>query len=166
MRIEKCYFCSCSVYPGHGLTFVRNDSKRNGILEKLDGPKLFASLQGKNSASILYLNSNRKEIPLSNTVELFGSILVLLIHLIFFVIAIKKVEEVANKRKELYLLKRFDQTRERTTENNELEVIKDKVLITEAPESSKNKIFDAVRLHRSNELKSKTEPLMFMMEST
>ncbi|CAM9135659.1 unnamed protein product [Chrysoparadoxa australica] len=69
VRIDVCYYCSGPVYPGHGIQFVRNDSKEMAVDTTFDFEK-------------------RRNRPVKYDRELMGKTLM----------AMKKVQEVKGAR--------------------------------------------------------------------
>ncbi|CAB1322610.1 unnamed protein product [Coregonus sp. 'balchen'] len=116
MRIEKCYFCSGPVYPGHGMMFVRNDckvglfgvfrfckSKCHKNFKKKRNPrktrwtKAFRKASGKELTVDNSLEfEKRRNIPVKYRRELWGKT----------VEAMKKVEEIKQKRQAKFIMNR------------------------------------------------------------
>ena len=112
MRIGTCYFCSAPVYPGHGITFVRNDCKtfefcrskchrnfnRKRNPRKLKWTKAFRKMAGKEmTVDSTFEFEKRRNRPVRYNRELMGATLR----------AMKKVSAVQAKRQELFFKMRM-----------------------------------------------------------
>ncbi|XP_023323328.1 probable ribosome biogenesis protein RLP24 [Eurytemora carolleeae] len=112
MRIERCYFCGSSVYPGKGTTFVRNDckifrfcrSKCHRAFKKKKNPrkakwtKAFRKSAGKELAvDPSFEFEKRRNIPVKYDRELWNNTIT----------AMQRVEVIKNKRQSHFIFQRM-----------------------------------------------------------
>lgn len=112
MRIEKCYFCSSPCYPGHGMVFVRNDSKQFRFCRskchrnfkkkrnprKVAWTKAYRKTRGKEMAvDRTFEFEKRRNRPVKYDRDLMGQTIV----------AMQRVEEIKNRREERFFADRM-----------------------------------------------------------
>ncbi|CAL8069321.1 unnamed protein product [Orchesella dallaii] len=134
MRIEKCYFCSGHVYPGHGIQFVRNDSKIfrfcrskcHSAFKKKKNPrkvrwtKAFRKAAGKELAvDPSFEFEKRRNVPVKYDRDLWQKT----------VSAIKKVEEIKQKRSAQFIMQRMKKAKTIEKEKDVKEVQRNMSLI-------------------------------------
>ncbi|XP_063232741.1 probable ribosome biogenesis protein RLP24 [Bacillus rossius redtenbacheri] len=134
MRIETCYFCSSRIYPGHGMHFVRNDSKVfkfcrpkcHAAFKKKKNPrkvkwtKAFRKTAGKELAvDPSFEFEKRRNIPVKYDRELWAKT----------VEAMKRVEEIRQRRQNLHIMQRLRKGRELETQRDVTEVQRDISLV-------------------------------------
>jgi len=129
MRIRKCYFCSKSVYPGHGISFCRNDakmfhfcsSKCNKLFKskknprKLKWTKAYRAAHGKEMTNDSVLEfEQRRNTPTRYNRDLMVSTIQ----------AMKRVSEIKTARMERAFKKRMDDHKGIKKMNVEIELMK------------------------------------------
>merc|ERR1719402_580051 len=134
MRIERCYFCGSSVYPGKGVRFVRNDckifnfcrSKCHKNFKKKKNPrkakwtKAFRKSSGKELASDPSFEfEKRRNIPVKYDRELWSNTIKVM----------QRVEEIKNKRQAHHIFQRMKIAKKIQKQKDIKEVERDLALI-------------------------------------
>ncbi|KAH9274333.1 hypothetical protein BASA83_003331 [Batrachochytrium salamandrivorans] len=137
MRLEKCYFCSTTCYPGHGVMFVRNDSKtfrasskchKNFKMKrnprKVKWTKAFRRAAGKEMTVDSTLEfEKRRNIPVRYDRELMATTLK----------AMKRVQQIKAKREKVFFKQRMVGKKEREMAES-IQSLHKNIELVDAPE--------------------------------
>ncbi|KAK3920599.1 putative ribosome biogenesis protein RLP24 [Frankliniella fusca] len=134
MRIETCYFCSSKVYPGHGIQFVRNDSKifkfcrskchrafkKKKNPRKVAWTKAYRKTAGKElSVDPSFEFEKRRNVPVKYDREFWMKSLE----------AIRKIDIIRQRRANHFVMQRLRKARELEMQHDVREVQRDMALI-------------------------------------
>uniref|UniRef100_G1ST30 Probable ribosome biogenesis protein RLP24 n=2 Tax=Oryctolagus cuniculus TaxID=9986 RepID=G1ST30_RABIT len=143
MRIEKCYFCSGPIYPGHGMMFVRNDckvfrfckSKCHKNFKKKRNPrkvrwtKAFRKAAGKElTVDNSFEFEKRRNEPVKYQRELWNKT----------IDAMKRVEEIKQKRQAKFIMNRLKKNKE-LQKVQDIKEVKQNIHLLRAPVAGKGK---------------------------
>ena len=162
MRIEKCYYCSSPIYPGHGMVFVRNDCKvfrfcrskcHSGFKKKRNPRKVrwtkaFRKAAGKElTVDPAFEFEKKRHVPVKYDRELWKTT----------VDAMKKIEEIKTKRQSLYVKKRL-------TVGRQLRTLEDEKILQTHPELIRNPAAGKKLSKKKREAEVKDEPVLMETE--
>ncbi|XP_053200212.1 probable ribosome biogenesis protein RLP24 [Panonychus citri] len=134
MRVERCYFCSSPVYPGHGIQFVRNDCKlfrfcrskcRRRFNQKKNPRKTKWTKAYRKAAGKELVNDpafefeKRRDTPMKYNRELW----------LKTIDAMKRVTEIRRRRESEFIMKRLRKANAIEKERDIKEVKRDLALI-------------------------------------
>ncbi|KAI9010611.1 ribosomal protein L24e-domain-containing protein [Hyaloraphidium curvatum] len=147
MRLEKCFFCSSTVYPGHGIQFVRNDAKifrfcrskchKNFKMKrnprKVRWTKAFRKAAGKEmTIDSTFEFEKRRNVPVRYDRDLMHTTLS----------AMKRVTEIRQRRERIFTLRRISKAKVQEREAAAKEVEKNIDIIQEAPLKQRKKLLE------------------------